>query len=165
MNFFSFALAGISIACIVRWGMWVHRRSNQSWESIAAHLEPGWNSPAWTEIPETSESTPEERWSRVNGARGLCTMYQNAKVMQEMASYASRQDSGIDPMLLAELRSDALQIRLLVVVALAQYAMHQVNEEICGKAGRAASIYQEMSQRMSDLLQVGTPAMQFVGAR
>ena len=84
---------------------------------------------------------------------------------QEMADYATRHNSTIDSTLLAELRSDALQIRFLVAFALVQYALHQLNEGICGKAGRAASIYQEMSSRMTSVLQAGTPVPQFVGAR
>jgi hypothetical protein len=166
MSFFLFALAGIAVACTARWSVQVRRRNTQTWESLLARLQPGWNSPDWAESAQNEPATPEERWNRVHGASGLCTMYQNARVMQEMADFAVRHNTGIDLTLLAELRSDALQIRFLVLTALGEYALHQVNEGISGKAGRAASIYQEMSARMSGLLEVGaTPSMQFVGAR
>jgi hypothetical protein len=165
MNFFLFALVGIAVTFIARWGVDLRRRNAQTWESLVARLSPAWNSPKEHETEVGTTATLEERWNRVQGASGLCTIYQNAKVMQEMADYAVRHKSTIDPTLLAELRSDALQIRMLVMIALTQYALQQLNEGICGKAGRAASIYQEMSTRMNSVLQAGAVAPQFVGAR
>lgn len=165
MHFFLFALIGIAAACIVRWGMQVRRRNAQTWNALIARLQPDWNSSVWLDVIENSDGSPEERWQRVHGASGLWIMYKNAKVMQEMADYAVRHNSGIDPSLLAELRSDALQIRMLVLYALTEYALHQVNEETWDKAGRAALTYRHMSKQMSELLQAGTPMMQFIGAR
>jgi hypothetical protein len=141
------------------------RRSAQTWDQIVARLEPGWNALQLGRCLETQDATPEESWERLRGARGLYVMFQNAKVMLDMADYATRNGVSIDRQILAELRSDALQIRVSVVIALTQYAMHQVNERICSNALRAASMYKDMSARMSDVLQVnGQLTPQFMGA-
>lgn len=141
------------------------RRNAQTWDQLVARLEPGWNPIQLGRCLESQDATPEERWERLRGARGLYVMFQNAKVMMEMADYAARNGSAIDRELLAELRSDALQIRVSVVIALTQYALHQVNERICSNATRAAAMYKNMSVRMSDVLQVsGQLAPQLVGA-
>lgn len=142
------------------------RRGTQTWDQLVSRLEPGWNPVQLGRCLEARDASPEERWERLRGARGLYVMYQNAKVMLDMADYAVRNGSSIDREMLAELRSDALQIRVSVVIALTQYAMHQVNERMCSNGLRAAAMYREMSARMSDLLQVdGQLAPQFVGAR
>lgn len=142
------------------------RRRSQTWDQLVARLEPGWNSVQLGRCLQTQDATPEESWERLRGARGLYVMYQNAKVMLEIADFAARNGSSIDRKMLAELRSDALQIRVSVVIALTQYAMHQVNERICSNALRAASMYKEMSARMSDVLQVnGQLAPQLLGVR
>ncbi len=141
------------------------RRSEQTWDQLVARLEPGWNPVQLGRCLQVEEATPEERWERLRGARGLCVMYQNAGVMLEMADYAARNGSSIDHQILAELHSDALQIRVSVVLALTQYAMHQLNERICSNALRAASMYKDMSVRMGDVLQVNQQlAPLYVGA-
>lgn len=141
------------------------RRSSQTWGDLVSRLEPGWNPVQLCECLASQNSSPEERWEQLHGARGLYVMFQNAKVMLEMADYAARNSATIDRSLLAELRSDALQIRVSVVLALTQYALHQLNESICANALRAASLYKDMNSRMSDLLQVnGQMAAQCAGA-
>lgn len=161
MNFFLFVLAGVAVTGVVRWSIQVRRRNAQTWDSLAARLHPGWDAPIHQ---STEDSSLEEHWRSVRGARGLWLMYQNAKAMQDMVSFAVRHKSALDPVLLAELRSDAMQIRMLVLATLGQYAVHQLNEEICGKAGRAASTYDAMSQRMSFVLEAGNPQMHLVGS-
>jgi len=80
-------------------------------------------------------------------------MYQNARVMLEMADYASRNCESVDRLLVETLRSDAVQIRLLIVVALAQYGFSQASEGVRVNAFRAAQIYTGMAARMTQLLQ------------
>lgn len=142
------------------------RRNAQTWDQLVARLEPDWSARQFGVCFRNQDATPEERWESLCGARGLYVMFQNSKVMLEMADYAARNDSSIDRAILAELRSDALQIRVSVVTALGQYAMHQVNERICANAQHAASMYQGMSARMGNLLDVsGQPMVpQFMGA-
>ena len=74
-----------------------------------------------------------------------------------MADYAadSAQSSAepIDPMVIEALRSDAMQIRLCVLMALAQYALSKATEGVKINAYRAASHYSNMAARMTALLQ------------
>ena len=74
--------------------------------------------------------------------------------MLEMADYAARNSTTVDPELIAALRSDAMQIRVCVISALAKYAFSQVNESIGVNVSRAASMYTEMAARTAELLQV-----------
>jgi len=55
------------------------------------------------------------------GSKGLWVMYQNARTMMEMADYAAKNSDTVDRLLLETLRSDAMQIRVCVLMALAQY--------------------------------------------
>ena len=158
---FPIVIAAAAAIVLFRWNRQVRCRNGQSWESLVARLQPARNLCELTEL-----ATPEERWQQVAGAQGLCAMYQNAKVMLEMADYAASRGELVDRELLAMLRSDALQIRLLVIRALTQYALHRLNDGIGVSALRAATMYQEMSARMGALLEVnGGVAAQYAGAR
>ena len=108
---------------------------------------------------EGFSATPEDAWQRLEGPKGLCVMYQNARVIMEMADYAARNSDSVDRELLQTLRSDAMHIRICVVKALGQYAFSQVNESIRVNAFHAASMYMEMSARMTQLLQVHASGM------
>jgi hypothetical protein len=149
-------------AYLHHWVVRARRRNSQTWGSLLARLRPDWNSrelddpSLWA---EAYKATPEEKWQRIEGAHGLVAMYQNASVMLEMADYAARNSETIDPELLASLRSDAMQIRVSVMVALARYAFCQVNEGICVNALRAASMYTGMTTRMTALLQQNAAGM------
>jgi hypothetical protein len=158
---FPIGIAALAAIVLFRWAKQVRRRNGQSWESLVAQLQPA------RDLRELTErATPEERWQQVAGAQGLWAMYQNAKVMLELADYAACHGESMDRALLATLRSDAMQIRLLVVRALAQYAVHRLNDGIGVNALRAATMYQEMSARMSQVLEVnGGAAVQFAGTR
>ena len=70
-----------------------------------------------------------------------------------MADFASRNCDSVDRVLLETLRSDAMQIRLCVLMALAQYACSQASEGVRVNAFRAASMYTGMAARMTQLLQ------------
>ena len=80
-------------------------------------------------------------------------IFQNARVMMQMADFADRNGEGVDKMLLETLRSDAIQIRLLVLMALAQYAFTQASEGVRVNAYRAAGQYTAMAARLTELLQ------------
>jgi hypothetical protein len=103
--------------------------------------------------------TPEEKWRLIRGAQGLWTIYENARVMLEMADYTARNSNSVDLELLAALRSDAMQIRVCVITALAKYALSHVNESICVNVTRAANLYTEMTARTAELLQVNGRSM------
>ena len=139
-----------------RWRMNVRRRNSQSWETLLARLRPDWSARELTDQflwKEGLTSTPEDTWTRMEGPRGLWVMYQNAKVMLEMADYATRNCENIDRVLVETLRSDAMQIRVCVLMALAQYAFSQASEGVRVNAFRAASMYTGMAARMTQLLQ------------
>ena len=89
----------------------------------------------------------------MEGPRGLWVMYQNARVMLEMADFASKHCEGVDRLLIETLRSDAMQIRVCVLVALAQYAFTHAGEGVRVHAYRAAAMYTGMAARMTQLLQ------------
>jgi hypothetical protein len=131
-----------------------HRRNAQSWESLMAQLRLDWSARELSDGAAETNTTPEAAWQRMEGPKGLCVMYQNAKVMLEMADYAARNSEAVDRKLLETLRSDAMHIRVYVGIALGQYAFRQLNESICVNAYRAASMYVEMADRMTELLQV-----------
>jgi len=89
----------------------------------------------------------------MDGPKGLWVMFQNAKVMLEMADFASKHCEDVDRLLLETLRSDAMQIRLCVLMALGQYAFSQASEGVRINAFRAAQMYTGMAARMIQLLQ------------
>jgi RES domain-containing protein len=89
----------------------------------------------------------------MQGAKGLWVMYQNSRVMLEMADFAASHSEGVDRMLLETLASDAVQIRVCVLVALAQYGFSQASEGVRINAYRAASMYMGMAARLTQLLQ------------
>jgi len=131
------------------------RRNTQSWESLIAQLRPDWSARELSEHflwKEGLSATPEEAWKRIKGVRGLCAMYQNSRVMLEMADFAARHSDSVDPLLLETLRSDAMQIRVCVLKALFQYAFSQASEGVRVNAFRAASVYTGMAARMAQLL-------------
>src|ERR1700687_2737785 len=84
---------------------------------------------------------------------GLWVMHQNAKVMLAMADFATRHCENVDRVLVETLRSDAMQIRVCVLMALAQYAFSHASEGVRVNAFRAASMYTGMAARMTQLLQ------------
>jgi hypothetical protein len=95
----------------------------------------------------------------MEGPKGLWVMYQNAQVMLQMADYAAKNSDGVDRLLLETLRSDAMHIRVCVLMALAQYAFSKASEGVRINAFRAATMYTGMAARMTQLLQEIAPVM------
>ena len=145
-----------------RWRLAARRRNAQSWESLMSKLRPDWSARELSDQflwKEGLTSTPEDTWTRMEGPRGLWVMYQNAKVMLEMADYATRHCENVDRVLVETLRSDAMQIRVCVLMALAQYAFSHASEGVRVNAFRAASMYTGMAARMTQLLQDSAATM------
>jgi len=141
---------------LVRWRMGVRRRNQQSWESLMARLCPDWSGRELSDRflwEEGLNTTPEVTWERMQGAKGLWVIYKNAQVMLEMANYAAKNCVGVDRTLVETLHSDVIQIRVCVLMALAQYAFTQASEGVRVNAFRAASMYTGMAARMTQLLQ------------
>jgi hypothetical protein len=106
---------------------------------------------------EGLNATPADAWQRMEGPKGLWVMYQNAKVMLEMADFAARNSESVDRLLVETLRSDAMQIRVCVLMALTQYAFTKASEGVRINAFRAATMYTGMAARMTQLLQENAP--------
>jgi hypothetical protein len=155
------AIAGIALY-LYRWRSGVKRRSAESWDTLLTRLRPDWSARELSDHflwKEGLSVTAEDAWQRMEGPKGLWVMYQNARVMTEMADYAARNCDGMDQLLLATLRSDAMQIRLCVLMALVQYGFSQASEGVRVNAFRAASMYTGMAARMTQLLQAHAAVM------
>jgi len=157
-------IASVAIVAIylVRWRSALSRRNSQSWDALFARLTPGWTASALSDhflSMEGLNSTPDETWEQIQGARGLRAMYRNAGVILEMADYAARNCESADLELLAALRSDATQIRVAVLKALAQFAFEKASESVRLNAFHVASMYTVMAARMARLLQASAPDM------
>jgi len=149
------AIAGVAIY-LVRWRSGVRKRNEESWDSLLARLRPDWSARELSDHflwKEGINATAEDAWRRMEGPKGLWAMYQNTRVMLEMANYADRHSENVDRLLLETLRSDAMQIRVCVLMALAQYGFSQASEGVRVNAYRAATMYTGMAARMTQLLQ------------
>ena len=156
-------LAVVAIALyLIHWRKGVRRRNAQSWETLLARLRSDWSARELSDQflwKEGLSATPEDAWQRMNGPRGLWVMYQNARVMLEMADFAAKRCESVDRLLIETLRSDAMQIRVCVLMALAQYAFTHAGEGVRVNAYRAAAMYTGMAARMTQLLQENAAVM------
>src|SRR3569833_1800996 len=138
------------------WRLSARRRNAATWESLMAKLRPDWSARELSDQFLWKEGlfvSLVVSWLCLVGPHGLWVMYQNAKVMLEMADYATGHCENVDRVLVETLRSDAMQIRVCVLMALAQYAFSHASEGVRVNAFRAASMYTGMAARMTQLLQ------------
>ena len=148
-------VAGLG-AYFFHWRSAVRKRNAQTWDSLLARLRPDWSARELSDQflwKEGLNATPEDAWHRMEGPKGLWVMYQNARTMLEMADYAAKNSATVDRLLLETLRSDAMQIRLCVLMALGQYALSKATAGVKVNAFRAAEMYSSMAARMTVLLQ------------
>jgi hypothetical protein len=102
---------------------------------------------------EITAST-EDIWNRISGAKGLWAMYLNAPVLVQLADYAAEHGGGeIPEELLEGIRSDAFQIRICVLMALAQHVFSPSAVAPAVNALRATSAYTAMVARMTAIFQ------------
>lgn len=147
---------------LARWHRNLRRRNSQTWETLMARLRSEWSARELSDQflwKEGLSATPEDAWQRMEGPRGLWVMYQNARVMLEMADYAAKHCEGVDRLLIETLHSDAMQIRVCVLMALAQYAFTHAGEGVRVNAYRAAAMYTGMAARTTQLLQTYAAVM------
>jgi hypothetical protein len=141
----------------VGWRLRMRQRNAQSWDALLAQLRPDWSARELSDNflwKEGINATTEDAWRRMEGPKGLWVMFQNAGVMLQLADFAVKHGTGsMDPLTIATLRSDAMQIRLCVLMALGQYAFSQASEGVRVNAFRAATMYTSMAARMTTLLQ------------
>jgi hypothetical protein len=151
-----FAVIGAVAAYLARWRNRVRRRNQESWDSLLSRLRHDWSGREVSDQflwKEGLSATPEDAWIRMEGPRGLWVMFHNAGTMLEMADYAARNSDQVDRLLVETLRSDAMQIRVCVLMALAQYGFTKASEGVRINAFRAAQMYTGMAARMTQLLQ------------
>src|ERR1700677_2607712 len=147
---------------LVSWRKSVQRRNAQSWDALLGRLRPEWSARELSDHflwQEGLSATPEDAWQRMEGPKGLWVIYQNARVMQEMADFAAKNCDSVDRLLIETLHSDAMQIRVCVLTALAQYAFSHAGEGVRVHAYRAAAMYTGMAARMTQLLQENAAVM------
>lgn len=171
LEFVVLVIFAVYVEC---WRAGERRRQAQVWERLVAQLQPNWYGEGLSDQlndqfswnPDVN-STPEQRWLKVQGAHGLWTLYENARVMLDMANFAAHNSDNFDSEILAALRKDAMEIRVCVLIALSKYECNQVNESTCANVSRAASIYADMAARMAELMRAhgGTVAPSFAGTR
>jgi hypothetical protein len=154
---FQILLAVTLLALLGLWRYAQSRRKQRSWDEIVGALRANdWG------LDEISvrylyrggvTASPTETWSRIQGARGLWAMYCNAPLLVQLADYAAEHGTNPDEALLEGLRSDAFQIRLCVLVALARYAMTPSTIGASINAHRAVTLYTEMLANLTSLFQ------------
>jgi hypothetical protein len=155
------AVAGIAFY-LYRLRAGIKARNSQTWDSLLARLRPDWSARELSDQflwKEGLSATSEDAWERMEGPKGLWVMYQNAQVMLQMADYAAKNSDSVDRLLLETLRSDAMHIRVCVLMALAQYGFSKAGEGVRINAFRAATMYTGMAARMTQLLQEIAPVM------
>lgn len=132
------------------------KRRAKSWDEIISQLRGNdWGIEEITErflYKSEVQVTAKDVWHRINGCKGLWAMYKNCPVLVELADYAAEHGEGVDQVLLEGLRSDAFQIRLCVMLALAQ---HMLSSSVGASvnAHRAVSTYSAMLVKLTAFIQ------------
>lgn len=155
----SIAVTAVPAAYAIYWRRAQTKRRNADWGEIAARFRSN-NEFGFAEISDRYlyspdiQATPEDIWPRIHGVDGLWAMFVNAGVLMELADYASNHGGeGIPEMLIEELRSDALQLRLAVLIAMVRYGFSRSGVSASVNAHRAACAYGSMLTHMTTLFQ------------
>lgn len=144
-----------------RWGLRRRRSSRMDWNSLVSrirsngHVEdivPGFR---WSQAHTFSR---EDLWKRLDGAQGLWNIYHNAGIYVQLADFARASGASIPENIIEELHSDALQLRVCVLLALSQYVMSRsVASSIhCGKA---LTLYCGIASRLTSTFQNFRPEL------
>lgn len=143
-------------------GYWRRRHSKrraETWDEIVLKLRPNdWGHENVAErylYSDRISVAPEEIWGRISGAKGLWAMYCNAPVLVQLADYAAEhgRESNIPEGLLESIRTDAFQIRMCVLMALAQHVFSHSSVAAQVSAHRATAAYMAMLARMTAAFQ------------
>jgi hypothetical protein len=110
-----FALFAMIAAYLAFSAATLHRRNRVSWESLSSRLDPARLAPAMA-VSESARvavlaSDRSARWSA----------FRDAGVLMQMADFADRNSSAIDPSALASLRADAIRMRFAVLYSFVQH--------------------------------------------
>jgi hypothetical protein len=133
------------------------KRRAKSWNGIISQLRCNdWGIEEVTErflYKSDLHVTPKDVWQRINGCKGLWAMYKNSPILVQLADYAAEHGEGVDEELLEGLRSDAFQIRLCVMLALAQHMLSASSVGASVNAHRAVATYSAMLVRLTAFIQ------------
>ena len=150
-------LAALLVSYAAFWRRQQSRRRAKSWNAIISQLRCNdWG------IEEISERflyksevqvTPKDVWQRINGCKGLWAMYKNSPILVQLADYAAEHGDGVNVEMLEGLRSDAFQIRLCVMLALAQHMLSSSSVGASVNAHRAVATYSAMLVKLTAFIQ------------
>jgi hypothetical protein len=150
-------VAGSLIAYAAIWRRQQTRRRAKDWDAIVGQLR----SNDWG-IEEISERylykgdvrvTPKDVWQKIHGCQGLWAMFKNCPVLIQLADYAAEHGENVDQEMLEGLRSDAIQIRLCVMLAIGQYICSASSVAASVNAHRAVATYSAMMVRLTTFVQ------------
>ncbi|MBB6146109.1 hypothetical protein HNQ77_004079 [Silvibacterium bohemicum] len=146
------------VAYAIYWRRQQAQRRTADWDSIVSRLRSNseFNFSEVTDrylYSDEINATPADVWKRIDGANGLWAMYTNAGVLMELADYATEHGEDVPEQLIEELRSDALQLRMAVVISLVKYAFSRSGVAASVHAHRAATAYSAMLAHMTTLFQ------------
>jgi len=151
------ASVALILVYIVRWRINAARKRRQTWEEMVGKLRANdWGLDEVSErylYREGITATPSNIWQKIDGARGLWSMYKNAPVLIQIADYAAEHGENVSLELTESLRSDAFQIRICVLMSLAKYAFAKTSVGASVDAHRATALYTGMLSRMTQLFQ------------
>jgi hypothetical protein len=158
LTIISVLIPAILIAYGMYWRRSQSRRRSADWDSIVGRLrsnsEFNFDQVAECYLYGEGIKVPtSDIWNRIDGANGLWAMFTNAGVLMELADYAAEHGENIPEQLIEELRSDAMQIRMAVIVALARYGFSRSGVAASVNAHRAASAYSTMLAHLTMLFQ------------
>jgi hypothetical protein len=146
------------IGYAVYWRNSQAKRRSADWDSIVSRLRSN-SEFGFSEITdrylysEEINATPADIWQRIDGANGLWAMFTNAGVLMELADYATEHGEDVPEQLIEELRSDALQLRIAVLISLAKFAFSRSAVPASVHAHRAASAYSALLAHLTTLFQ------------
>jgi hypothetical protein len=141
------------------WRKHQSKRRAETWDDIVAKLRPNdWGYEEVTErylYSDRINATPEDVWARIAGVKGLWAMYRNASVLVQLADYAAEHGTGemVPEELLESIRTDAFQIRMSVLMALAHHVFSRSSMAASVSAYRATAAYTAMLARMTAVFQ------------
>jgi hypothetical protein len=155
----SIAITAVPTAYAIYWRRTQAKRRSANWDSIMSRFRSN-NEFGFSDLSErylysaTIQATSEDIWSRIDGANGLWAMFVNAGVLMELADYAANHSGETIPeLLIEELRSDALQLRIAVLAALLRYGFSRSGVSASVNAHRAACAYGAMLAHITTLFQ------------
>jgi len=151
-------LTALLLAYAGYWRKRQSKRRSESWDEIVLRLRPNdWGYEEVTQrylYSDQVNATPEDVWERISGAKGLWAMYCNAPVLVQLADYAAEHGGGAVPEeLLESIRTDAFQIRMCVLMALAQHVFSRSVVAPRISAHRATLAYTALLARMTAVFQ------------